>query len=158
MMIHVTEANFNETVLQSEKPFIYVMGASWCPDCRRAEPFVRKLLETYGDRVAFGNSDFDADAGLREKLDIRSIPTFKLYKKGELVATLVDHKDNASLKALFEKAVARPTKNPQNAPKGRVKFPALLIFAGWKASDRRFFLFGGGGLRVVGKPSVEFVG
>ena len=106
MMIHVTEANFNEPVLRSEQPFIFVMGASWCPDCRRAEPFVRKLLETYGDRVAFGNADFDADAGLREKLDIRSIPTFKLYKKGELVDTLVEPKDIASIKALFEKAVA----------------------------------------------------
>ena len=106
MMIHVTEANFNETVLQSEKPFIYVTGASWCPDCRRAEPFVRKLLETYGDRVAFGNSDFDSDAGLREKLDIRHIPTFVLYKKGELVDTLVEPKDIASIKALFEKAIA----------------------------------------------------
>ena len=90
MMIHVTEANFNETVLQSEKPFI----------------FVRKLLETYGDRVAFGNADFDADAGLREKLDIRSIPTFKLYKQGEVVDTVVEPKDIASIKALFEKAVA----------------------------------------------------
>ena len=91
MMIHVTEANFNETVLQSEKPFIFVMGASWCPDCRRAEPFVRK---------------FDADAGLREKLDIRSIPTFKLYKQGEVVDTVVEPKDIATIKALFEKAVA----------------------------------------------------
>lgn len=106
MMIHVTEANFNETVLQSEKPFIFVMGAAWCPDCRRAEPFVRKLLETYGERVAFGNADFDADAGLREKLDIRHIPTFKLYKKGEMIDTLVEPKDIASIKALFEKAIA----------------------------------------------------
>lgn len=106
MMIHVTEANFNETVLQSEKPFIFVMGAPWCPDCRRVEPFVKKLLEAYGERVGFGNADFDADAGLREKLDIRSIPTFMLYKKGELVDTLVEPKDIASIKALFEKAVA----------------------------------------------------
>ena len=54
MMIHVTEANFNETVLRSEKPFIFVMGAPWCPDCRRVEPFVKKLLEAYGERVGFG--------------------------------------------------------------------------------------------------------
>ena len=106
MMIHGTEANFNETVLRAEKPYIFVMGAPWCPDCRRVEPFVKKLLEAYGERVGFGNADFDAEAGLREKLDIRSIPTFKLYKKGELVDTLVEPKDIASIKALFEKAVA----------------------------------------------------
>lgn len=104
-MIHVTEENFDEVVLKSEQPFIFVMGAPWCADCRRIEPFFRKMVETYSDRIGFGHADFDHDTGLREKLDVRHIPTFILYKKGEVVDTLVEPRDITTLRNFVEQGL-----------------------------------------------------
>lgn len=105
-MIRVTEANFQESVLKAERPFIFVMGAPWCGDCRRMEPFFRKMVETYSDRIGFGNADFDEDPGLREQLDIRHIPTFIIYKEGKEIDRLVEPRDITTLRNFVEKALA----------------------------------------------------
>lgn len=65
-----------------------VFGASWCPDCRRVEPFLEELATKYQDVKIFKiNSDEENE--LKNSLGVQRIPTIISYKNGEEVGTRV---------------------------------------------------------------------
>ncbi len=106
-MINVTNETFDEVVLKSEKPVLFTIGAPWCIDCRRAQPFLETFEKVFGDRVLFVHADVDESPELKKRLEVGHIPTMIIFKGG--VASeerLVEVKLPSELRAFIEKALA----------------------------------------------------
>ena len=85
----VTDAEFTEKVLQSEKPVLVDFWAEWCAPCRALGPIIESLADDYGDRITVAKLDIDANHEAAMHYGIRSIPTVMLFSKGEVVDTFV---------------------------------------------------------------------
>ncbi len=85
MAIEVTDANFEEIVLKSDKPVLVDFWAVWCGPCRMIAPIVDELSTEYEGRAVMAKVDVDSASGVAAKFGIRNIPTILFFKNGEVV-------------------------------------------------------------------------
>ncbi len=85
MALEITDANFDELILNSDKPAIVDFWAEWCGPCRMVGPIVADIAEEYGDKVVVGKLDVDSNPGVSSRFGIRNIPTILFFKGGEVV-------------------------------------------------------------------------
>lgn len=78
----LTEKNFNEEVLKSEKPVLIDFWAPWCGPCRMLSPLVDELAEEHGE-YKFCKVNVDEEESLAKNFGIMSIPTLIVFKGGE---------------------------------------------------------------------------
>lgn len=105
-MTTVTDETFHEIIENSELPVLFVIGAPWCPDCQRVAPLLMTLAKEQAGKMLFAHADFDSAQALKERFNVRSIPTLFVLCGGKVVDTLVEPKSIAPVKAFVEKAVA----------------------------------------------------
>ncbi len=84
MVIEVTDANFEEVVVNAGKPAIVDFWAEWCGPCRMIGPIVKELSEEYGDKIVVAKMDVDSSPMTPGKYGIRNIPTILFFKDGDL--------------------------------------------------------------------------
>ncbi len=85
MTIELTDENFEEVVLNSDKPVLVDFWAEWCGPCRMVAPIVKELSEEYGDKAIIAKMDVDSCPNTSVKFGIRNIPTILFFKGGEVV-------------------------------------------------------------------------
>jgi thioredoxin 1 len=85
MAIEITDANFQELVLNAGQPAMIDFWAEWCGPCRMLTPVVKELSTEYEGRVVVGKVDVDSNPGISMKYGIRNIPTLLFFKNGEVV-------------------------------------------------------------------------
>jgi len=85
MAIELTDANFDELVLKSDKPVLVDFWAEWCGPCRMVGPVVEELSKDYDGKALVGKVDVDSNPGISTKYGIRNIPTLLIFKGGEIV-------------------------------------------------------------------------
>jgi thioredoxin 1 len=85
MALILTDANFEESVIQADKLVLVDFWAEWCGPCRVIAPIVNELAEDYQNRMIVGKLDVDANPGVSVKYGIRNIPTILFFKNGEVV-------------------------------------------------------------------------
>ena len=93
IVLHVTEANYEDTVVKCDKPVLLAIGAPWCIDCKRIEPMFMEYAQKY------------TEAGLNTKFRVRHIPTLLLIRKGEILDTLVEPKKVEAFDEFVQKAL-----------------------------------------------------
>ena len=84
MALELTDQNFDEIVLQSDKPVIVDFWAEWCGPCRMVGPIVEEIGNDYEGKAVVGKLDVDSNPAITQKFGIRNIPTVLFLKNGEI--------------------------------------------------------------------------
>jgi thioredoxin 1 len=86
---HTSDATFDADVLKSDAPVLVDYWAEWCGPCKTIAPLLDELAQVYGDKLRIVKVNVDDNQEITAKYGIRGIPTLKLFKNGEEVATKV---------------------------------------------------------------------
>ncbi|HXJ99430.1 MAG TPA: thioredoxin [Gelidibacter sp.] len=89
MALEITDANFEETVLKSDKPVVVDFWAAWCGPCRMVGPIIDQISEEYDGKAVVGKVDVDANQEFAGKYGVRNIPTVLVFQNGEVVGRQV---------------------------------------------------------------------
>jgi len=109
--IHVTDAAFEKTVLQSELPVVVDFWAPWCGPCRMVAPVLDKIAKEYNGKVVIAKVNTDENPQWAQKFNVRGIPTMLFVNDGEVVHSQVGALPEPMLKnVLNEFLEALPTK------------------------------------------------
>jgi thioredoxin 1 len=82
MAIELTDKNFDETVLRSDKIVIVDFWAEWCGPCRMVGPIVEDLAHEYQEKAVVAKLNVDNNPQVTTKFGIRNIPTILFFKNG----------------------------------------------------------------------------
>jgi len=85
MTLEITDSNFDEVVLQSEKPVLVDFWAEWCGPCRMVGPIVEELASEYDGKAVVGKVNVDYNPDISVKYGIRNIPALLFFKDGQIV-------------------------------------------------------------------------
>ncbi len=85
MALEVNDSNFEEIVLQSDKPVIVDFWAEWCVPCRMIAPALEEISGEYSGKALVAKCDVDNSPSVTAKFGIRNIPTVLYFKEGKVV-------------------------------------------------------------------------
>ena len=89
MAVEITDANFEEQVLKSDKPVMVDFWAAWCGPCRMVWPIIDEISTEYDGKAVVGKLDVDANQEFAAKYGVRNIPTVLVFQNGEVVGRQV---------------------------------------------------------------------
>ena len=103
-ILEVTVENFDEKVLNSEKPVMLDFWATWCGPCQMQAPIFHAFAEKHADTAVFGKVNVDEQMELAMRFQVSSIPMLVVFKDGKAVAKSVGYRSKAEITAMVEGA------------------------------------------------------
>ena len=103
MATQLTDSNFKELVLDSDKVAIVDFWAEWCGPCKAIGPMIEELSKEYEGKAIVGKVDVDSNPETAMKYGIRNIPTILFIKNGQVVDKKVCSVPKSNLVATLTK-------------------------------------------------------
>lgn len=103
--VNITNTDFQEKILQGDRPVLIDFWAPWCTYCRRISSAYDKIAEQYGDRLLVGKVNIDEEPELAERLQIEVIPTLLLFKDGKAVDHVVAPGSKAQIETFIHQNI-----------------------------------------------------
>lgn len=87
--VTVTDSNFEQEVIKSDKPVLIDFWATWCGPCKIIAPIVEEVASEYEGKAKIGKLDVDDNQQTAIKYGVRSIPTLLIFKDGKVKDTII---------------------------------------------------------------------
>ena len=102
-ILEITDANFDQTVLKSDRPVMIDFWAAWCGPCRALAPIVDELAKQYGEKVVVGKMDVDKNTATPQRYGVRGIPTLLVFKGGQVREQIVGYVPKDTIEKSLDK-------------------------------------------------------
>jgi thioredoxin 1 len=100
-VLKITKDNFNQEVIESDKPVLLDFWASWCGPCKMVGPIVEQVAEETADSVKVGKVNVDEEPELAQQFRVMSIPTLVVLKDGKVVQSSVGVRPKQEILAMI---------------------------------------------------------
>ena len=101
-IVHVSDAEFDSRVLQSDLPVLVDFWAEWCGPCKMIAPILDEIAAQYEGRLTVAKINIDDNPSTPPRYGIRGIPTLMLFKGGNVEATKVGAVSKSQLAAFID--------------------------------------------------------
>jgi len=101
-VLKITKDNFEQEVMNSDKPVLLDFWASWCGPCRMVGPIVEEIAEETVGRVKVGKVNVDEEPDLAQTFAVSSIPTLVVMKNGQVAQSTVGVKSKQAILNMLE--------------------------------------------------------
>ncbi len=96
-VLTITNNNFNQEVLQSEKTVLIDFWAPWCGPCKMVGPIIEEIADEITGSAKVGKINVDEQPDLAAKYGVMSIPTLMVFKNGEIATTSIGLKNKQEI-------------------------------------------------------------
>ncbi len=104
--IEITDANFEQEVVNSDVPVLIDFWAVWCGPCKVIAPVVEEIASEYEGKLKVGKLDVDNNPNTAVKYGVRSIPTLLIFNDGQVSDQLIGALPKAQIVDRLEKVVS----------------------------------------------------
>ncbi|MFM8342024.1 MAG: thioredoxin TrxA [Methylomonas sp.] len=102
LVLHVSDADFNETVINSAGPVLLDYWAEWCGPCKMIAPVLDEVAAEYKGKLTVAKLNIDENPKTPQQYGVRGIPTLMIFKNGEVEATKVGALTKSQLAAFID--------------------------------------------------------
>ena len=102
--LNITSLNFENEVLNADKPVLLDFYADWCGPCKMLAPVVHEIAEENAGTLKVGKINVDEQMELAMRFQVSSIPMLVVFKDGKAVAKSGGYRPKAEITAMVESA------------------------------------------------------